>query len=218
MLGTSGSACARARLVTASARSVPPLMCSTTGGSEQNAMGVCPATVEPIAGPPPLNGTWTRSRPNERRNCSPTKCGGVPVPGEAKLNLEGLDFDERDQLADRGNRQGRMDREHDLRGNGQCYRIEIPEWIVRDGRVHDRVDDKVRRYDEHGMPIWGCLRTLSHADAATGAANVLDIELLAKALRELFRGDARDNVIRATWRKRNNDADGPGRIRLRGGE
>src|ERR1700724_4124237 len=92
MLGTSGSACDRILLVTASARSLPSLICGTAGGNEVKAMGVCPASVEPTARPALLKGTWTRSRPSDRRKCSPIRCGGVPVPGEAKLYLAGPDL------------------------------------------------------------------------------------------------------------------------------
>src|SRR4029077_15597281 len=92
MLGTSGSARVRFVLVTASARSLPSLICGTAGGNEVNAMGVCPASVEPTARPALLKGTCTRSRPSNRRKCSPMRCGGVPVPGDAKLYLAGLDL------------------------------------------------------------------------------------------------------------------------------
>src|SRR5690349_2657897 len=87
MLGTSGSAGDRILLVTASARSLPSLMCGTAGGSDVNAIGVCPASVELTASPALLNGTCTRSRPSDWRKCSPIRCGGVPVPGDAKLYL-----------------------------------------------------------------------------------------------------------------------------------
>src|SRR3954449_7103325 len=92
MLGTSSSACDRILLVTASACNLPSLICGTAGGNEVKAMGVCPASVEPIANPALLKGTCTRSRPSNRRKCSPTRCGGVPVPGEAKLYLAGPDL------------------------------------------------------------------------------------------------------------------------------
>lgn len=57
IVGTFGSACDRRLLVTASARSLPSLMCGTAGGDELNAMGVCPASVEAIARPALLKGT-----------------------------------------------------------------------------------------------------------------------------------------------------------------
>src|SRR5215475_2949143 len=90
MVFTPGSARDRILLATASARSLPSLTCGTTGGGVVKAIGVWPATVEPIANPALLNGICTRSRPSDRRNCSPTRCPGVPVPGDAKLYLPGL--------------------------------------------------------------------------------------------------------------------------------
>src|SRR5438309_6468072 len=89
MVGTSGSACERVLVETASARSFPSLISGTAGAVDPKEIGVWPATVEATAGPPPLNGTCTRSRPSDRRNNSPTRCGGVPTPGEAKLYLPG---------------------------------------------------------------------------------------------------------------------------------
>src|SRR5262245_11987498 len=89
MVGTSGSAGDRLLLATARARSLPSFTCGTTGGTAVEAIGVWPAIVEPIANPALLNGTCTMSRPSDRRNNSPTRCPGVPVPGEAKLYLPG---------------------------------------------------------------------------------------------------------------------------------
>jgi hypothetical protein len=51
---------------------------------------VWPASVEPIAGAEPLNGTWTRSSFCDSLNNSPERCGVVPRPAEAKLYLPGL--------------------------------------------------------------------------------------------------------------------------------
>src|SRR5260370_10511049 len=92
MLGTSGSACDRILLVTASACSLPSLICDTAGGNEVKAMGVCPASVAPTAKPALLKGTCTRSRPSNRRKCSPMRCGGGPAPREAGPDLAGPDF------------------------------------------------------------------------------------------------------------------------------
>lgn len=73
MVGTSGKACDRDLVVTASARSVPSRTMGTAGAIEPNEVGVCPATAEAIARPPPLNGMCTRSSPREIRNNSPTR-------------------------------------------------------------------------------------------------------------------------------------------------
>src|SRR6266511_3003056 len=90
MVETSGSACDRVLLETASARSFPSLTSGTAGAIEPKEIGVWPATTEAIAGPPPLNGTCTRSSPSDRRNCSPARCDCVPAPADAKLYLPGL--------------------------------------------------------------------------------------------------------------------------------
>src|ERR1700738_4541997 len=92
MLGTAGSACDRILLVTASARSLPSLICDTAGGNEAKAMGGCPASVEATANHALWKSTGTRSRPSNWRKCSPMRWGSVPVPGEAKLYLAGLDL------------------------------------------------------------------------------------------------------------------------------
>src|SRR5215831_8963698 len=92
MVGTSGSAGDRLLLATARARSLPSFTCGTTGTDEVKAIGVWPAMVAPMANPALLYGTWTMSRPSDSRNSSPTRCPGVPVPGEAKLYLPGLDL------------------------------------------------------------------------------------------------------------------------------
>ena len=83
MVGTSGSAADRLAPVTASARSLLLVTSGTAGASAPNEIGVCPPRVEVIASPPPLNGTCTTSSFSVRRNSSPTRSGGVPVPGEA---------------------------------------------------------------------------------------------------------------------------------------
>src|SRR5215470_13184820 len=90
MVGTSGSADDRLLVDTARARSLPSFTCGTTGTGEVKAIRVWPAMVAPMANPALLYGTWTMSRPSDWRNCSPTRCPGVPVPGEAKLYLPGL--------------------------------------------------------------------------------------------------------------------------------
>src|SRR4029077_9429739 len=68
----------------------PSLISGTAGAMAPNEIGVWPATVEPTAGPPPPNGTCTKSSLSDSLNSSPTSCGGVPVPGEAKLYLPGV--------------------------------------------------------------------------------------------------------------------------------
>src|SRR5215470_3877739 len=65
-------------------------MLASAGGSAVNAIGVWPPMVDVMAGPAPVNGTMTRSRPKLSLNNSPDRCGVEPVPGCAKLYLPGL--------------------------------------------------------------------------------------------------------------------------------
>ena len=82
-VGTSGNSGAREPLVTASARSLPSLMSAAADGKALNAIGVCPPTVEFIAGAPPLNGTCTMSSPKASLNLSAASCADCPVPADA---------------------------------------------------------------------------------------------------------------------------------------
>src|SRR3954469_11544658 len=58
---------------------------------DENAIGVWPATTDWIIGPPPLNGTGVMSSFIASRNSSPDRCGGVPIPGMAKVYLPGAE-------------------------------------------------------------------------------------------------------------------------------
>ena len=63
MVGTSGSVGDRFGLITASPRTLPPRMLGAAVDSAGKLIGVWPPTVEFIAGPPPVNGTWMMSTP-----------------------------------------------------------------------------------------------------------------------------------------------------------
>src|SRR5262249_61562069 len=90
MVGTSGKIGVRVRLVTASARSLPSLICGTAGGSVPKEISVWPAIVAAIGGAPPLNGARTSARLSDRRRSSPTTSGGGPAPGAAEPYLLGV--------------------------------------------------------------------------------------------------------------------------------
>src|ERR1700739_2144904 len=83
VVGRFGSACERVLLVTARPRNLPSITWCAAGDGEAKHICVCPPTAEPTARPALLKGTCTRSRQRERRNVSPTRCPGVPVPGDA---------------------------------------------------------------------------------------------------------------------------------------
>src|SRR5262249_58664907 len=90
MVGTSGSARDRVLVETASARSFPSLTSGTAGAVDPKEIGVWPATAEAIARPPPLDGTWMRSRPSDRRYKAPNRDGGGLRPGRAWASFPGL--------------------------------------------------------------------------------------------------------------------------------
>src|SRR5260370_30777100 len=90
MVGTFGRICERVLLVIASARTLPSFICGMDAAGELKPIGVCPPTTAAIAGPPPLKGACTRSRPSDRRKCPPARRGCVPAPAEGELDFAGL--------------------------------------------------------------------------------------------------------------------------------
>src|SRR6266699_2639308 len=188
IVGTSGSACNRVLLATASARSLPSLTCGTTGGGVVKAIGVWPATVEPIAKPALLKGICTRSRPSDRRNNSPTRCPGVPVPGEAKVYLPGWALMKA------------------TRSLTDCTGSAL---------IQGRIDDDGGRNHEHGIAVGRCLCPLTHTDVAASTANVFDIELFSETLGQLLCDEASEYVGRTAGRERNDHTHRPRRIGLR---
>src|SRR6266446_8269696 len=85
MTGVSGSTSERAAVVTASARSLPALMCGVDEGVTSNITCAWPATRSVSAGVVPRYGTWTMSTPVMNLNNSPKEPGrtGAPLLGQA---------------------------------------------------------------------------------------------------------------------------------------
>src|SRR5215471_14844245 len=79
MVGTSGSTDERLAPPVPSARSLPDLMCGVVCTSEENITLVWPPITSIIAGPPPLNGTCSRSTPASSLNSSPPRCWKLPT-------------------------------------------------------------------------------------------------------------------------------------------
>ena len=65
------------------------------------AIGVWPPSSDWINGPPPANGTVTKSSPRSCLSISIDSDGVVPAPGEATLYLPGSRLDQVDQLLHR---------------------------------------------------------------------------------------------------------------------
>src|SRR6266849_1714231 len=79
-VGTLGSAATRFSADTASGRILLSWISGIAGGSDVNAIGVCPPASDWIAGPAPPNGTCTMSSFSLRRNSSPERCGTGTTP------------------------------------------------------------------------------------------------------------------------------------------
>src|SRR5215468_8425186 len=71
---------------------------------------------------------------------------------------------------------GRMDDEHDRRGDGDRDRVEVLEGIVVDRVVKQRVYDDVGRNDEESVTVGSGLCGLRNADVAACTTDVLDVE------------------------------------------
>src|SRR4029453_15257097 len=89
-VGTSGSAGARVLEVTASARSLPALICGSDGGRLSNISCTWPLRRSAKAGALPLYGTCVICTPAITLKSSPDRWIDVPLPDDAKLSFPGL--------------------------------------------------------------------------------------------------------------------------------
>ncbi|MNT10116.1 hypothetical protein D3C72_1449310 [compost metagenome] len=83
MAGTSGSTGERFSPLTASARSLPALMCASAEGRLANTIGNCPPSTSLMAGATPLYGTCCSEMPPMLLSISPSRWLSVPLPAEA---------------------------------------------------------------------------------------------------------------------------------------
>ena len=89
-MGTLGNIGVRLAEVTASARTLPPLICGSADTSESNIRWVCPLMRSGIASAVPLYGTCVSRVPEVSLNNSLCKCTMVPLPLDAKLSESGF--------------------------------------------------------------------------------------------------------------------------------
>ena len=120
--------------------------------------------------------------------------------------MPGLAWMSADQFLDRLRRQRRMEREQRRRLDRQRDRFEILDRIERNLIVQGGIDGERRGGKQNGVAIGRRLRRAGHADIAAAAADVLDIELLAKLIGQLQRDQASDDVGRTARRVRNDHA------------
>src|SRR5215471_12363911 len=114
-------------------------MLDAAPGRALNIMGVCPATVDVMAGAAPLNGTCVMSRLSESRNSSPASCPVVPVPGDVTV-LTRIGLHDRDEFLNCFSRNSGIDGQH-MRGcRCECHGGEVANGIVRKLRIEARID------------------------------------------------------------------------------
>jgi len=125
------------------------------------------------------------------------------------IELARIGLGERDQLADRFDRQRRV-HQHDLRDRGEeRERLEVALRMVSEIGIDDRVHRRgavVR--DQKRVAVGRRLGRGFRADDHGGAGAILDHHRLAPALGERRGDDARGGVDRAARRGRHDDAHG----------
>ncbi len=89
-VGTSGNASERVAVVTASGRSLPPLMYSIAAGTVLNTSCTWPPSRSASAGPNPRYGTSSMSVPVCILKYSLDAWSGPPAPPDPTLTLRGL--------------------------------------------------------------------------------------------------------------------------------
>jgi hypothetical protein len=128
---------------------------------------------------------------------------------------------ERDQVLHRLRRHAGVEREHEGRAAQHRDRREILDRIIGDGGEARGHRMRAGIGEPQRMAVRLRARDLRGAEAATAADAVLDHELLAQALAELLRDQARHGVGAAPGRERHDEADRPfrpahvGGLRLR---
>src|SRR5262245_60403743 len=122
------------------------------------------------------------------------KMWGCPYSRRSETVLAGVGSDEVDQFLDAFHRHGGVDQEHGRLGGGKCDRCKVLGRIVGGVIEERRIDCKRCEHEKDSMAIGRRPRGLAGADASARADDVLDIELLAKSLRQLLRDEASENV------------------------
>ena len=123
-----------------------------------------------------------------------------------------------DELLEVGGREILARHDQDRRAGRQADRLEVLGRVVFEVGI-ERGRRAVRAHVPHHDRVAVRLRLRAARDAggAAGAGDVLDDELLAERLREVFADDAGDDVGRSAGGERHDDGDRTGRVVLRKG-
>src|SRR6185436_8551902 len=150
--------------------------------------------------PEPLNGTCTMSMRASDLNNSPDRCGFVPMPAEPNVRLPGF------ALA------SAISSTTVLAGTDGCsIRMlhaetdrEIAQCVVRQLRIHARVDRKCRQPHQQCVAVRCAFRDRIVADDGSRAGAILDHELLSQLFAQFLPQYTSDDVSAAAGRRRNN--------------
>ena len=135
-----------------------------------------------IAGPPPLNGTCTRSSAELELEQLADQLRLVPAPGRGEAVLAGVGLHQRDQLLHVLRRERRMHRQHVRPDADQRDRREVLARVVGHLAVEARVEREARRREQDGVAVGRrAARPAPMPMLLAGAGDVLDVELLAPA-------------------------------------
>jgi hypothetical protein len=131
------------------------------------------------------------------------------VARRGEVERAGLRLRKRDQFLDRPRGHVGMDDEHVLHGGDPRDRREILEHVVRELRVHVRIDNQIAvRRGKKRVAVRGRFCAGFHAEVARGARPVFDYYRLAPDRAELFADKSRHEIGRAAWRERDDHAHG----------
>ena len=86
--------------------------------------------------------------------------------------------------------------------------IEALRGIIRHAVEQGRIGRIARRDRDDRVAVGRSARGLTRADIAAGPADILDIELLAEAVREPLRNQPRREIVRTSGGERHDDPDG----------
>ena len=215
-VGRSGSSAERVAVVTASARTLPPLMCGIDAAVVSNMSCTWPPIRSVIAPAAPRYGTCTMSTPAVSLNSSPAMWMPVPTPAEAKFSLPGLAL--ACAISSGMVLTGSVGIDHHDVGRacGAGDRRDVAQEVEAQLLI-ERVVDRVRRHPlQQRVAVRRRLHHRLGPDVAAGARPVLDQDRLAEPLGEPLRHQAGEDVGAAAGSEADDDADRLRRISLRG--
>ena len=208
-----GSTLLRLPAVTASPRTVPPLMLPSCAGTEfdhhrdvsrQHVLG---RRIHAAIGHVLDLGVGAEAKQLRHQMDRGRGAGG------AVAVLAGILAQQVDEAFKISDRQVLVDHQHQRQGADQRHRRKaadrIVAQVVRHGRKHR---GRGRRLEDDGVAVGLGVRERVGRDGAAAAGLVLDHELVAEPLAQLHRCDARQEVDAAARRERHQHADRPRRI------